>query len=215
MIASTVDEIKKVRVKAKNPICVCSFMIFLELSKALVNIVPKTIPANIIINFLFCFLNIVFFFVEAFRQIYREFQHVYMPREAMAPRLKAAEAESSPDVGSSSRSTEGSCTKSTPIDTLRFSPPDIPLLDSLPILAPEICSNPSSFNKFSTRAMALSRATLSHFQQCGFSCPTRAGNCGQLSWAGLATYVVQYTFGGYVRTLIVTKIRSFDGQLHR
>ncbi|KAK6919176.1 hypothetical protein RJ641_017598 [Dillenia turbinata] len=60
--------------------------------------------------------------------------------------IRSAEAESSPEVGSSMRRTAGLCTSSMPIETLRFSPPEMPRLDSSPILEPATWSKPSSFN---------------------------------------------------------------------
>ncbi|KAL3821422.1 hypothetical protein ACJIZ3_007327 [Penstemon smallii] len=199
MIASVVDDIKKVRLNAKKPTWFCIF-IPLEFLKVLEKI----------------------YFLErrliTFYNIYGEFNHIDMTRHAMARRLKTAEAESRPDVGSSSRITAGSCTNSTPIDTLRFSPPEIPLVDSLPILSLGMCSNPSSFNRFSTLVvyeyMAGREPTGDDhpgedFEQRGFSGPTWASNCCELSWHGFAIYVVQYTFGGGFVPAKVIKISWF------
>ncbi|KAF1867324.1 hypothetical protein Lal_00049753 [Lupinus albus] len=64
----------------------------------------------------------------------------------------------SPEVGSSRINTLGSCMTSTPIETLRFSPPDIPLILSSPILVPATWSSPSSL---------ISDLTLEHSCSCG------------------------------------------------
>ncbi|KAL3821420.1 hypothetical protein ACJIZ3_007325 [Penstemon smallii] len=220
MIASVVDEIKKVRLKAKKPTWFCTFVL-LGLLKAFVNTVPSKIPAKSLAQDQYFFKRRI----NAFCHVYSEFEHIDMP---------GAEAESSPEVGSSSKITAGSCTNSTPIDTLRFSPPEIPLVDSLPILSLAMCSNPSSFNKSRTLLVAFSRPTCNlrralhvvyeymasrrptwdnhpgqDFEQCGFSGPTWASNCSEFSWHGVASYVIQYTLGGSIRAK-VTKVGSLD-----
>ncbi|RDX87931.1 hypothetical protein CR513_30530, partial [Mucuna pruriens] len=68
------------------------------------------------------------------------------PTLSSAPTRPSLRAEvlSSPEVGSSKISTLGSCMASTPMETRRFSPPDMPRTLSSPILVLATWLRPSS-----------------------------------------------------------------------